>query len=143
MATMSDDQILFIDGVGEEQGNRFDTKTAVLPTGAKITKLNEAGPVALFNLSYEDERFRFSFIASRWGDDRHPRDTWIAFIGHGLNSMPDMVKRAIDEVALSNIEENIKRALLAWPPGKPELFVPLRGVEFRFKGWNSNLRTAD
>jgi hypothetical protein len=142
---MSNDQVSFIDGVGEVHGNRFDTKTAVLSNGATITKLNEAGPVALFNFSYEDERFRFRFIASRWGDDRRPRDTWIAFIGYGLSSMPDVAKRALNDAALAHVEANIKQALLAWPPGKPEASVPLRDVEFRLKGWNSgtDLRTGE
>ena len=74
---MSDDTILFIDGVGERDGHSFATKTAVLPNGVKITRLNAAGPIAIFNFLYEDKESQFHFLASRWGQDRRPSDTWL------------------------------------------------------------------
>jgi hypothetical protein len=78
---MSDDQISFIDGTGGERGNRFDTKTAVLPNGVKISRLNSASPIAIFNFLYEDKEFSFRFLASRWGDDARPSDTWRVNLG--------------------------------------------------------------
>jgi hypothetical protein len=132
---MSDDQISFIDGTGEERGNRFDTKTAVLPNGAKITMMNSAGPIAIFNFLYEDKEFSFRFLASRWGDDVRPSDTWRVNFSYEVTQVPGVLKNRLDDATLGNIAKNIRRALLVWPPGKAEDSVKVLHVNFGLTGW--------
>jgi hypothetical protein len=132
---MSDDQISFIDGTGEESGNHFDTKTAVLPNGVKITKLNAAGPIVIFNFLYEDKEFSFRFLASRWGDDRRPSDTWRVNFSYEVTQVPGVLKNRLDDATLGNIAKNIRRALLVWPPGKAEVSVKVLHVNFGLTGW--------
>jgi hypothetical protein len=115
---MSDDTILFIDGVGERDGHSFATKTAVLPNGAKITKLNAAGPIVMFNFLYEDKEFQFHFLASRWGQDVRPSDTWLVNFRSELTQAPGALKSILNDAALEIIAGNIRKALLAWPPAK-------------------------
>jgi hypothetical protein len=131
---MSNDQPIFIDGVGEERGQSFDTQTALFPDGTRVTRLNIASPVVIYNFSYEDKRIRFRFLASRWGDDRRPQDTWDVVFLHELTDASSPFKE-LDDAALQNIAGKIRTALLAWPPLKAEAIVKLVHVEFRLRGW--------
>jgi hypothetical protein len=131
---MSGDQPIFVDGVGEERGHSFDTLTALFPDDTKVTRLNAASPVVIYNFSYEDKRIRFRFLASRWGDDRRPRDTWNVEFRHELTDASSPFKE-LDDATLKKIAGKIRTALLAWPPGKAEASIKVNHVEFRLSDW--------
>ena len=132
---MSNDTILFTDGVGEQDGHSFATQTAVLPNEVKITRLNEAGPIVIFNFLYEDKDFQFHFIASRWGQDVRPSDTWLVNFRSDLTHASIASESRLNDAALGIIAGNIRRALLAWPPGKAETSVKVAHVVFGLTGW--------
>jgi hypothetical protein len=132
---MTDNDVLFIDGVAEEREHSFATQSAVLRNGAKITRLNEASPIVIFNFLYEDADFRIRFTASRWGEDRRPSDTWRVNFGHDLTHPSDERRSQLNDVALANIARNIREALLAWPPLKAEASVKGAHVIFGLAGW--------
>jgi hypothetical protein len=132
---MSNNEPVFVDGVGEERGHSFDTQTAVFPDGTKVTRLNAAGPVVIYNFSYEDKRIRFRFLASRWGEDRRPRDTWDVMFLHELTDASSSPFRELDNAALENVAGKIRTALLAWPPTKATASIKVVHVEFQLRNW--------
>ena len=112
---MIDGTISFVEEPAGESGHGFATQSAILSNGAKITKLNEAGPIVIFNFLYQDEKFQIRFTASRWGEDRRPSDTWIVNFSRDLTHPSDELKSKLSHAALADIARNIRIALLNGP----------------------------
>ena len=52
---MIDGSISFLEQRAAESGYEFATESAILPNGARVTRLNAAGPIVIYNFLYQDD----------------------------------------------------------------------------------------
>ena len=109
--------------------------SAILPNGARVTRLNAAGPIVIYNFLYQDDEFQIRFTASRWGQDRRPSDTWHVNFSRDLADPREELKSRLGDAELVNIVKNIRCALLEWPPAKAGTSVKVTNVAFGLMGW--------
>jgi hypothetical protein len=122
--------------IAEYHGQPRECRALVLDSGAKLLLLTTTREMEDIFV-YSDEKYSFNVMAYRWSEKVEVLDAWTVFLGRGLQALPGSVQDQLSEYELHRVKDNIAAVLRAWPRGKLEAAVPLKGVIFRMTEWRN------